>query len=183
MLQLTDEQKKQIDDIEKDANERVEKILNDDQRKQLADLRRNSADGASRVAFAGPGGPNFGPPGDGGPNFGPPGRGGRRGRRDGDNDRNPGRQGDSAGGTNFGPPGGGGTGVGRRGRGGPGGPFGGPPGGGSVFRVYRYAADYPGLAGRDLTPGKTLVEIVDEQEKAKSQDADDKKDSAETANT
>jgi hypothetical protein len=42
-----------------------------------------------------------------------------------------------------------------------------------VFRVYRYAADYPGLAGRDLTPGKTLVEIIDEQEKAKSQDTDD----------
>jgi hypothetical protein len=183
MLQLTDEQKKQIDDIEKHANESVEKVLNDDQRKQLADLRRNPPDGGVRVAAGGPGGPNFGPPGDGGPNFGPPGRVGRRGRRDGDSDRNPRPQGGRDGGPNFGPPGGGGPGLGPRGRGGPGGPFGGPPGGGSVFRVYRYGADYPGLAGRDLAPGKTLVEIVEEQEKAKSQDNGDKKDSADTAKT
>ena len=25
-----------------------------------------------------------------------------------------------------------------------------------VFRVHRYAPDYPGLAGRDLTPGEQL---------------------------
>ena len=25
-----------------------------------------------------------------------------------------------------------------------------------VFRVYRYGPDYPGLAGRDLTPGKPV---------------------------
>jgi hypothetical protein len=44
---------------------------------------------------------------------------------------------------------------------GPGGPPG-PPrgfGGNSVFRAYRYAKDYPGLAGKDLTPGKTIEEV------------------------
>jgi hypothetical protein len=55
--------------------------------------------------------------------------------------------------------------------GGPGGPPfgpGGPPGGGGppmggpggfgdpVFRAYRYASDYPGLAGKELTPGETI---------------------------
>ena len=44
---------------------------------------------------------------------------------------------------------------------GPGGPPG-PPGGfggNSVFRAYRYPMDYPGLAGKDLTPGKTVEEL------------------------
>ncbi|HWY88789.1 MAG TPA: hypothetical protein VNX28_18905 [Gemmataceae bacterium] len=43
---------------------------------------------------------------------------------------------------------------------------GGPPGfgpgglGGSpIFRAYRYGRDFPGLAGRDLTPGKTIEEL------------------------
>jgi hypothetical protein len=48
------------------------------------------------------------------------------------------------------------------GRGGPGG-FGpggfGPPGGSPVFRTYRYGPTYPGLAGRDLTPGRTIEEL------------------------
>ena len=48
--------------------------------------------------------------------------------------------------------------------GGPGGPPGGfpgfgPPGGSGLFRALRYAADYPGLAGRDLKPGKTIEEL------------------------
>jgi hypothetical protein len=39
-------------------------------------------------------------------------------------------------------------------------PVGGPPNlGASVFRSYRYAADYPGLAGKDLKPGKTIEEM------------------------
>jgi hypothetical protein len=47
------------------------------------------------------------------------------------------------------------------GRGGPFGGFGGPPGmGSSLFRTYRYPANYAGLAGRDLTPGKTLEELL-----------------------
>ena len=32
----------------------------------------------------------------------------------------------------------------------------GPPGPGQIFRAYRYAADYPGLAGKELTPGGTI---------------------------
>jgi hypothetical protein len=51
--------------------------------------------------------------------------------------------------------------------GGPGGP-GGPPGGSSIFRAYRYGPDYPGLAGKDLKPGKTVEELQPkEPEKAK----------------
>jgi len=46
---------------------------------------------------------------------------------------------------------------------GPGGPpaflFAGPPGGASLFRAYRYGPDYPGLASRDLKPGKTIEEL------------------------
>jgi hypothetical protein len=46
----------------------------------------------------------------------------------------------------------------RPGRGGfPG--FGGPQGGAPVFRAYRYGPDYPGLAAKDLTPGKTIEEL------------------------
>jgi hypothetical protein len=41
---------------------------------------------------------------------------------------------------------------------GPGG-FGGGFGGSPIFRAYRYGRDYPGLAGRDLTPGKTIEEL------------------------
>jgi hypothetical protein len=29
----------------------------------------------------------------------------------------------------------------------------------AVFRCYRYAANHPGLAGKDLTPGKTIEEL------------------------
>jgi hypothetical protein len=52
----------------------------------------------------------------------------------------------------FGPPGGGF-------RGPPGGGFG-PPGGGGIFRATRYPADYAGLKGRELKPGKTIEEMV-----------------------
>jgi hypothetical protein len=31
--------------------------------------------------------------------------------------------------------------------------------GNAVFRAYRYAKDYPGLVGKDLTPGKTVEEL------------------------
>jgi hypothetical protein len=72
------------------------------------------------------------------------------------------------------PGGPGGPGGPPAGPGGPPGPFGPPPGpaggppmagaggfgGKSVFRAYRYTKDYPGLAGRDLTPGKTIEELV-----------------------
>jgi hypothetical protein len=35
----------------------------------------------------------------------------------------------------------------------------GPVGGGSMFRADRYGRDYAGLAGKDLTPGKTIEEL------------------------
>jgi len=60
-----------------------------------------------------------------------------------------------------GPPGGGRGGP----RGGPPGRFGpgGPPG---LFRAPRYAPDYAGLAGKDLTPGKT-IEVLQVKESSK----------------
>ncbi|VTU01784.1 spore coat protein : Spore coat protein CotH OS=Pirellula staleyi (strain ATCC 27377 / DSM 6068 / ICPB 4128) GN=Psta_3451 PE=4 SV=1: CotH [Gemmataceae bacterium] len=66
MLQLTDEQKKQLADLQKDVDARLEKLLTDAQQKQLKDMRDRGPGG-----FAGPGGP--GGPGGGG--FGPPGGG------------------------------------------------------------------------------------------------------------
>jgi hypothetical protein len=47
----------------------------------------------------------------------------------------------------------------------PGGPPGGfpggfgAPGGSGLFRAPRYAPNFPGLAGKDLTPGKTIEEL------------------------
>jgi hypothetical protein len=41
----------------------------------------------------------------------------------------------------------------------PGGGFG-PPGGGGIFRATRYPADYAGLKGRELKPGKTIEEML-----------------------
>ena len=66
-----------------------------------------------------------------------------------------------------GPPGGPGGGGPPGGPGGPGGGppaflFAGPPGGSAVFRAYRYGPDYPGLAGKDLKPGKTVEELQPE---------------------
>jgi hypothetical protein len=37
--------------------------------------------------------------------------------------------------------------------------FGAPGGGGGLFRAPRYAPDYAGLAGKELTPGKTVEEM------------------------
>ena len=54
------------------------------------------------------------------------------------------------------PAGGQGGGVGRGGRGGPGG----GPNPRSLFRAYRYGPDYPGLAGKELIPEKTLEEYA-----------------------
>ena len=34
-----------------------------------------------------------------------------------------------------------------------------PPGMNPLFRALRYGADYAGLAGKDLTPGKTIEEL------------------------
>jgi hypothetical protein len=53
----------------------------------------------------------------------------------------------------------GGRGPAAGGQGAPGGRGGGAAGR-NVFRAYRYAADFPGLAGKQLVPGRTLEEIV-----------------------
>ncbi|MBX9583414.1 MAG: CotH kinase family protein, partial [Gemmataceae bacterium] len=99
-LKLTAEQKKQLAELQKDVDGRLEKILTDDQRKQFTEMRNRRPGG---IAFGGPPGGPGGPPGGGPPGgpggFGPP----------------PGGPG--------GPPGG------FPGGGPPGGPGGGPPGG------------------------------------------------------
>ncbi len=53
MLRLNDEQKKQLDELQKDVEGKLDKILTDEQKKQLKDIRANPGRG-------GPGG--FGPP-------------------------------------------------------------------------------------------------------------------------
>jgi hypothetical protein len=88
-LKLTQEQKTQLAQLQKEVDTRLEMILQEAQKKQLK-------------AMQGPG----------------------RGFRGG------------------GPPGG----FGRQ-------------GGGGLFRAPRYAADFPGLAGRNLKPGKTIEEL------------------------
>ncbi len=46
-----------------------------------------------------------------------------------------------------------------------------------MFRAYRYGPDYPGLAGKDLKPGKT-VEELQPKEPEKTKDSDKAKESA-----
>jgi hypothetical protein len=179
MLQLTAEQREQLADLQESVSDSIEKILTAAQRKKLQEplspavvgfvppgeilpaavraaletsadqnsqldaLQKSSAEKLSellsqpqrkqlqdmRDGFA-RGGPFGLGPGRG------PGPGGPPGRRGGPG--GPGRPG----GPGF--------------AGGPG--FGAGPGS-SLFRVYRYAVDYPGLAGKTLTPGKKLEEI------------------------
>lgn len=83
-LKLTDEQKKQVAEIQKEIDEKLAKVLNDSQQKQLKEMREAVA------RAAGQGGDGFG----------------------------------------------------------------------GLFRSYRYSADYPGLAGRELKPGKKIEEFV-----------------------
>ena len=35
--------------------------------------------------------------------------------------------------------------------------------GNTLFRAYRYGTDFPGLAGKDLRPGKTIEALEDEK--------------------
>jgi hypothetical protein len=169
-LELTDEQNKQLDDVQKAVEGKLDKLLNDAQKEQFKEMQ---------------GGPKgFGPGGKGG--FGAPPQPGQilspfqqarlkltddqkkevaalQKETDGKLDKTFtadqkkrlkemtaafGRGGPGG----FGPPGGG-----------PG--FG--PGNNAVFRVYRYARDYPGLAGRDLTPGRTIEEMERKESKEK----------------
>jgi hypothetical protein len=126
-LQLSPEQRKQVEELQKEMDNKLDKILTDDQRKQLKDIRAAGGGPALAVAVPQRGGI-----------AGPPGPGGR------DN-----------------PPAGPGDRGGPAARGGPGGPVvvGTPGGGGSMFRSYRYGPDFPGLVGKDLTPGKKLDEL------------------------
>ncbi len=106
-LKLTDEQKKDMEALQKDADAGLAKLLDEEQQKRLKEMKDNFArapGGFGAGAAKGPGG--------GFPGFG-------------------------------------------------------PPGGSSLFRAYRYAADYPGLKGRELAAGKTIEEIEREEAKAK----------------
>src|SRR5207248_3289459 len=87
-LKLSPEQKKRIEDIQKDIDAKLETLLTEDQKKQLQGMRQ----GPGPVIAAGPGGR-------------------------------------------------------------------GPAGGTPLFRAYRYAVNFPGFAGKTLTPGKTLEEL------------------------
>jgi hypothetical protein len=180
-LQLSDQQRKSVSEFEKDASRQLEELLTDEQRKQLKALRTNPRP-------FGPGGP-VNPPEIGRvmpasvqdklkltadqkakvaglqkeaerkvdeiltedqkkqlkgleemmKTFaGGPPRGGRGG---------PG---------GFGPPG--------RGRGG----FGGMGAGSAIFRAYRYGPTYLGLAGKDLTPTKTIEDLESQQSEKKN---------------
>jgi hypothetical protein len=176
MLNLTAEQKKEAEALQKALGEKLEQVLTDEQKKQLKQQ---------------PGG--FGPPG----GFGGPPRFGDLMPRfladrlkltdeqkkqvaalqkeaDGALDkllkedqkkRLKEMQQGFAGGPGGPPPGGPGGPPpgGPGGFGPPGGPGGfggfGPPGGGSLFRATRYGPDFAGLAGKELKPGKTVEEL------------------------
>jgi hypothetical protein len=184
---LTDDQQKQFEAIKADPAQwgppeeiRIGKILPSDaadklklsaeQQQSFSELQSSVDEAMAKIftddqreqfkqiegmiqAFVG-GALNFGPTGRG-PNFGPPG-----------------------GGPNFGPPGRDRGGRGPGGFGGPRGFMSGVPGSAAVFRAYRYGVDDPAFAGKDLTPGNTLVEIAeatknasDNRDEGKSNDA------------
>ncbi len=154
-LKPTDEQKTRIEDLQKEIDTRLDKLLNADQKKQLVEMRDNMARGGP-FGFGPPGGPPPGGPG-GPPPGGPP----------------PGGPGGFGGPPPFGPGGPGGP------PGGPGGPPRGPGGpimGNTLFRAYRYGPEFPGLAGKTLKPGKSIEELEGVKKKA-----NDEKKSQETA--
>jgi hypothetical protein len=73
MLNLTDAQRKQLAELQKDVDGRLDKLLTDEQKAQLKGLREG---GPVAIPFGPPGGPGgFGPP-PGGPPGGPGGPGG-----------------------------------------------------------------------------------------------------------
>jgi hypothetical protein len=62
-LDLNDEQKQQLDALEKDVKEKLNKLLTEDQRKQLEAMRNRGPGGPGGPGgFGGPGGPGGGPP-------------------------------------------------------------------------------------------------------------------------
>lgn len=133
---LSEEQFEQIKKLQDQVDADLAKLWTEKQKKTLDDFDRQAAGG----------GPGFGPPGGFGPPPGMRGPGGRDGRPD--------RRG-FGGPPGRGGPGGPGGGPGFRG--GPGGPGGGP---GGVFRAYRYDTKYAAFDGKDLTPGRPLIEIM-----------------------
>ncbi len=72
-LKLTDEQKKQVDDLQKEVDTALDKVFTDDQKKQWKEIKDNMARGPGGRPGGGPGGGGFGGPGGG---FGGPGGGG-----------------------------------------------------------------------------------------------------------
>lgn len=191
VLEMTAAQKEQLAKLQQQVDGELDKILTEPQQTKLEDMSRGLAGGPGfgPPGFGPPrfGMPGFGPPGFGLPGFGPPGSGpqvpdpnrpdGQATRtgpsavpRDPQDDsktprgdavlakserRKPGRDGDGAG-----------RGPGRGFGGGPGGfgGLGGPGGPGGLFRSYRYGADYPGLAGQDLTPGDKLEALLNKRD-------------------
>jgi hypothetical protein len=167
-LKLSDEQKKQMDDFQKEVTAKLDKILSEEQNKQLKD---------AKPGF-GPGG--FGTPPTPGQIITPFFEGALKLKDDQkkqvaelqketdtklekvlqDDQRKQLKEMAAAPGG-FGGPGG----FGPGGFGGPGGPGGGPGGGGSLFRAYRFAANYPAFTGRDMKPGLTVEEMQAKKEK------------------
>jgi hypothetical protein len=79
-LNLTDDQKKQLADLQKEVDERLGKILTDEQKKQLKEIPAGFGRGGRGPGGRGPGGPP--PGGDGGRGPGGPPPGGDGGRPD-----------------------------------------------------------------------------------------------------
>lgn len=130
-LKLTPDEKKQLEALQKDADGKLDTMLDKAQKKQLQDMKSMSRNFMRGMPPPGPfaGGFPGGPP--------PGGRGGPP----------PGGRGGPPRGARGGPPGG------------PGFAFGPPGGMPGLFRAPRYTPDYPGLVGKDLTPGKTVEEM------------------------
>lgn len=67
MLRLTDEQRKELAELQKEVDGKLDKILNDEQRKQFKEIRERGPFGFGPGPGGGPGGPGGGPGGPGGP--------------------------------------------------------------------------------------------------------------------
>lgn len=154
-LKLTDEQKKQLAAVQKDVDEKFDKVLTEAQRKQLKSVfapPNPPPAGPAPVSFGGPAHPGriLSPPQQDALKLSPEQKkqleemqkeiDARLDKMLNDEQRRQLKE------MQQGP-----VRVAAPGRGG-------PPGGSPVFRAYRYPASYPGLAGKDLTPGKTIEE-------------------------
>lgn len=158
-LEMSEAQQQRVAQIQAHVDTELKQILTDHQQKQIEEMARMFARG-----------PGSGPPGGSPPGAGPDGdrpppnederRPRDRDRPEGDrpeDSNRPGPGGDGPGGFGRGR---GGPGFGRM-FGGPGGPGGRGPGG--MFRSYRYGPDFPGLVGKDLTPGASLAEVAEKE--------------------